>query len=240
MRSWNRTRTQQMIVAIMITTTSLVGLVGQVRADCEQPPCPIEFEFSCPNAGEICSATFSGGNSCVIDFVPNCYSSGQFSYAIDPFSPLTISLSQDLVSLDVFFAHRTGGSGEMTFFDAGGVEVDAPLPSNGPCGLIMPPSQSRNFSTPVRSIEVVATGDRVYIDSFVATFGGGISPGPPDFDGDCEVRVPDLIVLLGAWGACPEPCTPGDPALTCPADLDGDCQVRVPDLIILLGAWGSV
>ena len=59
-----------------------------------------------------------------------------------------------------------------------------------------------------------------------------------DLDGDGEVRVPDLIILLSAWGPCPEPCTPGDPAGTCPEDLDGDCEVRVPDLIILLGNWG--
>ena len=50
----------------------------------------------------------------------------------------------------------------------------------------------------------------------------------PDLDGDGEVRVPDLIILLAAWGL-----NPGHPA-----DLDGDGEVRVPDLIILLGAWG--
>ena len=61
---------------------------------------------------------------------------------------------------------------------------------------------------------------------------------PSDLDGDGEVRVPDLIILLSAWGPCPEPCTPGNPAGTCPEDLDGDCEVRVPDLIILLGNWG--
>ena len=56
---------------------------------------------------------------------------------------------------------------------------------------------------------------------------------PPDLNGDGEVRVPDLIEMLAAWGPCPEPCPP-----SCPADLDGNCEVRVPDLIVLLGAWG--
>lgn len=51
---------------------------------------------------------------------------------------------------------------------------------------------------------------------------------PADLDGNGEVRVPDLIILLGAWG--PNPCHP--------ADLNGDEEVRVPDLIILLGSWG--
>lgn len=52
---------------------------------------------------------------------------------------------------------------------------------------------------------------------------------PADLDGNGEVRVPDLIILLGAWGSCPGGC---------PSDLTGDCEVRVPDLVILLGAWG--
>lgn len=52
-----------------------------------------------------------------------------------------------------------------------------------------------------------------------------------DLDGDGQVRVPDLIILLAGWGPCP---AEGD----CPADLDGDNQVRVPDLIILLGNLG--
>ncbi len=49
-----------------------------------------------------------------------------------------------------------------------------------------------------------------------------------DLDGDGQVRVPDLVILLGAWGP-----NPGHPA-----DLDGDGEVRVPDLVILLGSWG--
>ncbi len=51
---------------------------------------------------------------------------------------------------------------------------------------------------------------------------------PADLDGDGQVRVSDLIILLAAWGP-----NPGHPA-----DFDGDGQVRVPDLIILLAAWG--
>ena len=51
-----------------------------------------------------------------------------------------------------------------------------------------------------------------------------------DLDGDGAVRVPDLIILLAAWGPCP-----GD----CPSDFDGDGEVRVPDLILLLAGWGE-
>ena len=51
-----------------------------------------------------------------------------------------------------------------------------------------------------------------------------------DLDGDGDVDATDLILLLGAWGAC------GD-CEDCPADLDGDCAVGTGDLIVLLGNW---
>ena len=60
------------------------------------------------------------------------------------------------------------------------------------------------------------------------TDSSGTCDCPADFDGDGQVRVTDLIILLGAWG----------PNAGHPADLNGDGVVRVPDLIILLGAWG--
>ena len=59
-------------------------------------------------------------------------------------------------------------------------------------------------------------------------------PNPADINGDGEVSVPDLLLLLAAWGPCPGPCPP-----SCPEDIDGDCAVAVPDLLILLGAWGT-
>ncbi len=59
----------------------------------------------------------------------------------------------------------------------------------------------------------------------------GGKPVPGDLDGDGLVGVPDLLILLSAWGPCADPCPP------CDADLDGDCTVGVPDLLILLGNW---
>ncbi len=54
-------------------------------------------------------------------------------------------------------------------------------------------------------------------------------PCPADLDDDGVVGVPDLIILLGAWGPNPDH----------PADFDADGQVRVPDLLTLLGEWGT-
>ncbi len=51
---------------------------------------------------------------------------------------------------------------------------------------------------------------------------------PVDFDCDGSVGAPDLAVLLGNWGLCPE----------CEADLNDDGEVGPFDLAILLGSWG--
>ncbi len=52
---------------------------------------------------------------------------------------------------------------------------------------------------------------------------------PADLTGDESVGVPDLLLLLAAWGA-----NPGHAA-----DLTGDGNVGVPDLLELLGQWGT-
>lgn len=51
----------------------------------------------------------------------------------------------------------------------------------------------------------------------------------PDLNGDDTVNVSDMLILLGAWGACPG----------CAADLNDDDVVNVSDLLILLGEWGD-
>ena len=52
-----------------------------------------------------------------------------------------------------------------------------------------------------------------------------------DLDGDCRVRVPDLLSLLAAWGPC-------SPKLDCPADLNNDGTVNELDLVLLIVNWG--
>src|SRR5690606_23983280 len=47
---------------------------------------------------------------------------------------------------------------------------------------------------------------------------------PGDLDCSGTIGVPDLLLLLAAWGNCSD-CAPG----MCPADLDGNCTVGVPD-----------
>ena len=61
-------------------------------------------------------------------------------------------------------------------------------------------------------------------------------------DLDCagEVGPEDLAIVLGDWGPCLEPCSPDDPADTCPPDFDGDCLVGPWDLRMCLGIVGHV
>ena len=56
---------------------------------------------------------------------------------------------------------------------------------------------------------------------------------PADLDNDGMVGVTDLLILLGAWGPCQDPCPP-----FCLGDLDNDCEIGVTDLLALLGVWG--
>ncbi|MCH8258771.1 MAG: hypothetical protein IIC46_01055 [Planctomycetes bacterium] len=210
------------------------GPIAYAGNGCPLPPCTIDFEPpACPNEkknkGQICGAIFAGGSGCVVDFLPFCYSSGKFSYRIDPASSLSISLSGDLVSLEVFFANVTGSSGEMHFFNADNIEIGKPLVTNGECDEFMPKIQSRVFDEPVRFIEVSATGGQVYIDDF--SINPGFEPPLGDLNEDCVVGVKDLLILLGVWGPCP-------PKGDCPADLDKSGDVGVKDLLILLGNWG--
>ena len=209
----------------------VAGWGGEARAECPLASCTITFDATCPSVAELCGAQFSGGNGCVIDFLPFCYSTGLQSYRIDPGSPLTITLSGDLVDLEVFFANVTGSSGEMHFFNAANDEVGTPLFTNGDCAAFMPVTQSQVFGEGVRTIEVTASGGQVYIDTFVVN--AGFTPPLGDLDGDCAVGINDFLILLAKWGPCPDPCPP-----SCAADFDGNCAVGITDFLILLANWG--
>ena len=54
------------------------------------------------------------------------------------------------------------------------------------------------------------------------------TPCPYDLDGDGNVGITDLLLLLGDFRSCNGS----------PADFDGDGCVTVADLLILLANWG--
>ena len=53
-----------------------------------------------------------------------------------------------------------------------------------------------------------------------------------DLDGNAEVNVQDLLVLLANWGPC-------ESSIPCKGDLNGDGVIDVLDLLLLLANWGS-
>lgn len=55
---------------------------------------------------------------------------------------------------------------------------------------------------------------------------------PWDLNGDCVVGAGDVLLLLAAWGDCPDPPDP------CPADFNGDDEVGAGDILLLLANWG--
>jgi hypothetical protein len=73
--------------------------------------------------------------------------------------------------------------------------------------------------------------DPYFFDTLIddVYFGGPIDAG--DLDGDGAVGVADLLLLLEAWGPCPEVPEP------CPADVDHDGMVGVTDFLLLLSDW---
>ena len=75
------------------------------------------------------------------------------------------------------------------------------------------------------------TGRATSPDGLVTFVLTPIEPRLGDLDGDCQVGVADLLILLGNWGSC-------DKCAACPADLDNNCVVNVKDLLTLLGNWG--
>ena len=54
---------------------------------------------------------------------------------------------------------------------------------------------------------------------------------PGDVNGDGVVNFQDILLVLGAWGDCPDPPDP------CPADVNDDGTVNFADVLILLANW---
>ncbi len=59
-----------------------------------------------------------------------------------------------------------------------------------------------------------------------------LAPCPEDLDGNGAVDFGDVLMVLGSWGPCEDPCPP------CPEDLDGDCQIAFGEILAILRAWG--
>ena len=89
-----------LLVAVAVPVWTPATTAGQL------PNCTINFDDTCPDVSPECGATFSGGDGCNVIGEANCYSTGAFSYQVAQGGGLTITLSDDLNSVSVFFAHQ--------------------------------------------------------------------------------------------------------------------------------------
>ncbi|MCH8851835.1 MAG: hypothetical protein IID41_04205 [Planctomycetes bacterium] len=208
-----------LLVAVAVPVWTPATTAGQL------PNCTIDFEVpdpddTCPDDTPECGATFVGGDGCDVIGELMCYSSGFYSYQVAEGGALTITLSDDLNSLSVFFVHEVaGGAGTMTFLSATGQQVDDPLFTDGPCASgPMLPTHVLFFSQPVLSIEVANTGvGNLWIDTLE------VNPSCGD-GGDCDDG--DACTTDACdGGACthtPLDCDDSDP---CTSDMcdTGNC-----------------
>ena len=65
-----------LLVAVAVPVWTPATTAGQL------PNCTITFDDTCPDVTPECGATFVGGDSCVVEGVGNCYSSGIYSYKV--------------------------------------------------------------------------------------------------------------------------------------------------------------
>jgi len=101
-----------------------------------------------------------------------------------------------------------GGSNETMYVDSITIQAGATLLTNG----------------------MVVYTHQAQLDGSVDDEGNIIiiEENPADLNGDGIVNVHDILMLIGAWGPCPD----------CSADINNDDVVNIHDLLIMIGAWG--
>ncbi|MHC5114705.1 MAG: hypothetical protein ACYTGP_09785 [Planctomycetota bacterium] len=208
----------------LLGTAAILAAALALPARGDLPFCSISFETGdCPPQ---CGATFTGGLGCLFEGLAFCYSGGLFSYKVNDANPLTITFSDDVNAIRTFWAHQgPTASGTMTFFDAvvGGNQVGSGLPTNGNCLALMPPTQTVNFTTPVRRIEVTSSGGVSWIDDFQ------VNPCLADLSLNGAVDFADILQIIGNWGPC---------GAFCPWDLNGNGSVDFADILVVISQFG--
>ena len=117
----------------------------------------------------------------------------------------------------VLYVTTTGGAlVRVSAAGPGSAVIDETPLTSGPSDMVF--SESRQMAVVAQPIP-----DGVDRVTFVP---------PGDLNQDGTVDVTDFLLLLAAWGPCPDPPDP------CPADLDGDGMVGITDFLIMLANWG--
>lgn len=135
-----------------------------------------------------------------------------------------------LASDDIWVPHMTGG-----YFHWNGLEwTFVPSPFFPPPGQF---TQMRDF-VQIRTCDVWVAGSVLALDGSAPsmTIVERLIPSstPGDVDGDGDVDIGDLALLLSAFGTCS-----GDPQFVAAADFDASGCVELSDLAVLLAGFGA-
>jgi hypothetical protein len=170
----------------------------------------------------------------------------QLGHGDGSFQPETIYLGSHAPNLAQITEVLTGdpdNDGDIDVMASNYASNDASFWANHGDGTFAPQVRYGVGLNPIDLSYADFTGDGVgdlagTISSFPPLSGNvAIVPGTAgilgDLDGDGVVGITDLLLLLAAWGPCPDPCPP-----SCLGDLNADCAVGITDLLILLANWG--
>lgn len=144
-----------------------------------------------------------------------------------------VSTAAATESLEVILAEAFGPSyvlGTFSASPAGGWIANATVP----IGCAIP--RGRTCTLTLRINSSGGATSVISIDNVRVTTSGAPAG---DVNEDGLVNVADLLMVLNAWGPCPQPCSPGSGGASCPADVNDDCTVNVSDLLAVINEWGQ-
>ena len=137
-----------------------------------------------------------------------------------------VMTNEDNIKVTKIFRNDTSGTAGVMFTDIDLEEgatltpimaLSSDIDNDGSTDLIMITQTGSNFTEEFSGYSQTVVNDHE-----------NSIPCHADFDGNGNVAVADLLVLIAAWG-------PG----TGPEDLNGNGMVNVADLLLLIGAWGA-
>jgi hypothetical protein len=137
-----------------------------------------------------------------------------------------VMTNEDNIKVTKIFRNDTSGTAGVMFTDIDLEEgatltpimaLSSDIDNDGSTDLIMITQTGSNFTEEFSGYSQTVVNDHE-----------NSIPCPADFDGNGNVAVADLLVLIAAWG-------PG----TGPEDLNGNGTINVADLLLLIGAWGA-
>jgi subtilisin family serine protease len=175
------------------------------------------------------AVTYADGNFC--NFAVQLYSDGRIRFLYgsgnDPITPTVGVSSGDGTHYTLSMYNNSGSLDNVSSLE---IFSPATLPEGvtlSPEGILSGvPTEAGDFTPRFRVTDSLGRTDTA---DLLLTVNDAI---PGDIDGNGVVDINDLLDLLGAWGACPDPCPP-----SCDADLDGDCDVGITDLLTQLANW---